>query len=87
MSCVYTVYMHHRRHHPITTPPPTTHRWAQQLAGLDFLPPLPTTTHTEDTTALEHNIPTYRTQQRMVHVLTRLRQRAQAHAALTCVYC
>lgn len=68
----------HNDHHQ---PPPTQNRWVQLAAGLDVLPPLPTA----DAAAMEAGMATYRSQQRMVHVLEHLRSRALAAAALTCV--
>lgn len=51
------------------------------MAGVDVLPPLPTT----DAATMEAGLSIYRSQQRMGHVLERLRTRALAAAALKCV--
>lgn len=60
---------------------PMTDRWVQLVAGLDVLPTLPTA----DVASMQEGLSTYRTQQRMPHVLERMRDRAMAGAALTYV--
>lgn len=50
-------------------------RWCQHLAGLDFAPPLPLASQLQggEHTALVEGLGTYRKQQRVVHVIDRLR--------------
>ena len=56
-------------------PWPRPRRWCQHLAGLDFAPPLPLATQLQGSEQAEvmEKLDTYRRQQRVIHVIDRLR--------------
>ncbi|GIL76124.1 hypothetical protein Vretifemale_5834 [Volvox reticuliferus] len=63
-----------------TSRPAKPYRWCQHLAGLDFAPPLPLATQlpggqagTEASTIVLEGLDLYRRQQRVIHVIERLR--------------
>jgi THO complex subunit 5 len=55
------------------------HRWCQHLAGLDFAPPLPLATQLQgaqggsEAAAVMEGLDQYRRQQRVIHIIDRLR--------------